>query len=55
MAHADGVGVGKCQASFLLDLAMVLADHVQLAPQVLGRSLHLGRADGGPRTALVVR
>ena len=40
MAHADGVGVGKRQAQLAADLAMVLADHVQFAAQILGRHLH---------------
>jgi hypothetical protein len=41
VAHADGVGVGEGEAEFSPHITMVLADHVQLAAQILGRRLHL--------------
>ena len=42
MAHPDGVGVGKSQAQLAADLRVILADRVQLAPQILGWTLHIG-------------
>ena len=35
MAHADGIGVGKSQAELNADSAMVLADGVPFAADVL--------------------
>ncbi len=40
MAHADRVGVGKRQAELAADRAMVLANHIQLAADILRRPLH---------------
>ncbi len=37
MAHPDRVLVGKRQAKFAPHRAMILADHVQLAPDILCR------------------
>ena len=37
MTHADRVGIGKREANFTFDLAMIFDDHIAFAAQVLRR------------------